>query len=316
MKHIFIVNPVAGKTDVSELIRKYVESRTDIECIAFNTEYAGHETELTKRFADIFDDETIRIYACGGSGTLCKIINGIEDFRKIEVGCFPAGMTNDFLKSFEGGVEAFKNLDALVAGRTIPVDIFDCGITRGVNSFSYGFETSVAAGVNRLSYIAFLGEQIPYKLSIMANLFHQRLKEYSISINGRDYSGIYTVVTAMNGVCYGGDIFPIQNGKVNDGLLDFVLYKSISLPKFSRDFKNYRFGSLEKLGDQIVSGTARELVVQQKSKKPRIMVDGEVFSVPNDAPITVKMIPAALKFVVPKGTQLLRGKLGGVTIAD
>lgn len=316
MKHIFIVNPVAGKTDISRLIRKYVESRTDIECLAFNTEYAGHETELTRRFADIFDDEVIRIYACGGSGTLCKIINGISDFKKIEIGCYPAGMTNDFLKSFEGGGETFKDLDALIGGRTIPVDVFDCGITRGINSFSYGFETSVAAGVNRMAPIASLNQNLPYKLSIMGNLLHQRLKDYSLSIDGKDYSGNYTVVTAMNGVCYGGSVFPIQNGKINDGLLDFVLYRSISLHKFAGDFKNYSFGSLEKLGKQVTSGTAKELVVKQKTKKPRIMVDGEVFNVPNDAPVTVRVIPAALKFVVPKGTQLLRGKLGGVTFAD
>ena len=187
MKHIFIVNPVAGKADVSRLIRKYAESRSDIECIAFNTEYAGHETELIKRFADIFDDEVIRIYACGGSGTLCRIISGIDDFKKIEVGCYPAGMTNDFLKCFEGGVEAFSNLDALVNGRTMPVDIFDCDVIKGINSFCYGYEASVADGVNKLSALGFLGKAISYKLSIVINLIRPLLKDYTITIDGKLY---------------------------------------------------------------------------------------------------------------------------------
>ena len=120
----------------------------------------------------------------------------------------------------------------------------------------------------------------------------------------------------MNGVCYGNNIFPVQDGKINDGVLDFILYKSISRLKFSGQFNEYSIGNLEKLGDLITKCEAKEITLTQKSKKSHIMVDGEVVEVPKNSTVSVKVLPAALKFIVPKNVHPLRGKLGGVSIAD
>ena len=82
MKHIFIINPRAGKEkeNISVRVRSYIASRPDLGALVFNTEYVGHETVLVGRLCHIFEDETIRLYICGGSGTLCRAISGIPHF--------------------------------------------------------------------------------------------------------------------------------------------------------------------------------------------------------------------------------------------
>ena len=59
----------------------------------------------------------MRIYACGGDGTLNEVVNGAAGFDNAAVTCVPKGTGNDFLKLFGPRFrELFYDLEAL-AGR-------------------------------------------------------------------------------------------------------------------------------------------------------------------------------------------------------
>ena len=62
MKHIFIINPRAGKEkeNISVRVRSFIATRPDLEALVFTTEYSGHETILVGRLCHIFEDETLR----------------------------------------------------------------------------------------------------------------------------------------------------------------------------------------------------------------------------------------------------------------
>ena len=128
MRHIFIINPAAGLIDKTEQIRSELAKRDDIESIVFNTEEALHETKLMKEMLDIFDDEPVRICICGGSGTLSNAIDAveIEDMEHVEIGFYPCGLTNDFLKNFGDHGRDFDNLNAIIDGKTKYVDFMRC----------------------------------------------------------------------------------------------------------------------------------------------------------------------------------------------
>ena len=69
MKHIFIINPTAGKTDSRQKIYDMAESLRqkhglDVQCIL--TKKQGHATELAKKLCET--GEALRFYACGGDG--------------------------------------------------------------------------------------------------------------------------------------------------------------------------------------------------------------------------------------------------------
>lgn len=75
MLHIFIINSFAGKGGFSEYIRTELEKKKNIEYLIFNSEYPGHEGALAAQLYELFENETIRFYACGGSGTFRNIMN-------------------------------------------------------------------------------------------------------------------------------------------------------------------------------------------------------------------------------------------------
>ena len=78
MKHLFIVNPAAGKTDRTGTVNAAVASafvgRSD-EYEVVVSRAPGHCTKLARAACET--GEELRIYACGGDGTLNEIVNGI-----------------------------------------------------------------------------------------------------------------------------------------------------------------------------------------------------------------------------------------------
>ena len=78
MKHIFIINPTAGKYDSRQRIYEMADHlRTahglDVQCIL--TKKQGHATEIARKLCQT--GEPLRFYACGGDGTVNEVANGI-----------------------------------------------------------------------------------------------------------------------------------------------------------------------------------------------------------------------------------------------
>ncbi len=306
MKHVFIVNPKAGREDMSASIREYTESRDDLESLVFTSEYAGHETELAQRFCDIFDDEPLRLYACGGSGTLCRMLSGIPDLSRVEVAFFPCGATNDFLKCFKGESYAFANLRKIIEGKPILMDVLDFGMGKALNSISSGFEAKVAGTVNDFPWLSFLGRTVPYSFSIVSNFFRNMSQNYSIEIDGNTYDGKYGVVTAMNGPVYAGHVSPIPVNCPNDGMFKVILVDIHSRTHFLKFYSAYAHGRLDDIGHDALVLDAKKITVKVSSNQHHyFMADGEIFdpSVCNNQ-YTMRILPSALKFVIPDGVTL------------
>ena len=101
MVHIFIVNPYAGQKTFADDLRSKLEGMKGLNYFVFNTRYAGYEKEVIKKIQHIFEDEKLRFYCCGGSGTMRNMLNGFDNLENVEIAFFPCGLTNDFLKMFK-----------------------------------------------------------------------------------------------------------------------------------------------------------------------------------------------------------------------
>ena len=96
MKHIFIINPTAGKSDSRQRIYDMADSlRTrhdlDVQCIL--TKRQGHATELAKKLCQ--SGEELRFYACGGDGTGNEGANGIIGVDHAAMSVTPIGPGNE-----------------------------------------------------------------------------------------------------------------------------------------------------------------------------------------------------------------------------
>ena len=95
MKHLFIVNPTAGGKDRTEEVRAKVED-------VFGNLDANYEIYVTKCAMDapgkIRQDaamnDCLRVYACGGDGTLNFFVNAIGDVFAMDSQKQLAGLLN------------------------------------------------------------------------------------------------------------------------------------------------------------------------------------------------------------------------------
>ena len=86
MKHIFIINPAAGKYDRTEEFSGKIAAA----CASRGLDYEVHVSEkpgdcraTARRAAE--SGEEVRLYACGGDGTLNEVVNGAAGFAAVPV---------------------------------------------------------------------------------------------------------------------------------------------------------------------------------------------------------------------------------------
>ena len=105
MKHLFIINPAAGghnRTDeYSRIIHRICRARKLDYTILVSTA-PGEAVRISRKAAQLAAEtgEELRVYGCGGDGTLNEIVNGTLGFDNVAVTVFSGGSGNDFVKIF------------------------------------------------------------------------------------------------------------------------------------------------------------------------------------------------------------------------
>ena len=298
MRHVFIINPAAGRHDktgeIVAAIEKVCKSRL-LEYDIYITSHAGHASEIVRKTAENLHG-SVRFYACGGDGTLNEVVCGAAESGGIcEFTSYPVGTGNDYVKMFPGGKQAFLNLENLVSGKAMPVDYIhsDCGCA--INVLSIGMDAQVAM---RKDKYRFLGTGIlPYALAAAESVIKGIGREYYVSIGGECYGGSYSMIFVGNGKYYGGGFCPVPQAKIDDGLLDVLLVKTISKAKAAAVVNKYKQGKIDELRDYIIELKAKNGVVFSRDGKDMcINLDGEIIS---SARIAFRVIEKSLLFARP-----------------
>ena len=106
MLQIFIINSFSGDETTTIGIREELEKIKDMEYLVFNSEYPGHEGEMARQMCNLFPEEKIRFYACGGTGTFRNILKGVpeEDLGRVEIAEAAYGLTKSGKNSKTFGI--------------------------------------------------------------------------------------------------------------------------------------------------------------------------------------------------------------------
>ncbi len=303
MRHIFLVNPISGNVDRSEEIRSEVEqlSRSlDFEYLFFIVEYEGHERIITEKICDTFRGEPIRLYSCGGSGTLQRILDALKPYKNVELACYPCGFTNDLLKCFKDP-ESFYSLKNIIEGTPIELDLAEMDGIRFCNALSIGMTARIIGDIDSYGIFTKFNRNFPYWFSSIVDVLTKHAMEYSIDIDGVDYSGKYLLVSAFNGCVYGGNISPAKNARPDDGYLDFVLFKRVRNFEAAMCTKAFCAGDTEKLGDRMILVRGRKMKIMQKNGLDMTCnIDGEFYKTAGTREISVKH--NGLRLIVPRDT--------------
>ncbi len=298
---MFIINPVAGKKpDVNRLQSEITSLMSD----------SGQNWEIyiTKAPMDACEkirteaaksSDPLRVYACGGDGTLNEAVNGAVGFPHVSVTHYPTGTGNDFLRTFgPGDFKLFKSLNLLLNGRTLPLDLIECNGRYSINICSVGIDARIGADVHKYSSLPLVSGMGGYILSLIINLFKGVNRKLKLSYEGREHSGCYALICACNGRYYGGGFNPVPDAVPDDGIIDFLIVKNVSRLKFLKLVGNYAKGKYRQLSDNIAYYGGPELKIE--SDRPlRINIDGEI-EVSNK--LYFKKSPDCINFIFPQNS--------------
>jgi YegS/Rv2252/BmrU family lipid kinase len=313
MKHLFIVNPVAGKGKGHEvLVAKILEVATALnkDVQVYVTKGVNDGYFHVKDFLDgLSEASDVGIYSCGGDGTLNEVVNGVVNFRKtrnVSVGFVPTGTGNDFIRNFDN--VDFANLEDQIRGNTLKVDLIkfqyhegkDLAVRYCINMFNIGFECDVVYNTSIIKKKTFFHGSLAYLAGILVTLIKKKGANLDIEFDdGTRHEGKLLSASIGNGCYCGGGIKGAPKAKVNDGLIDVTMVEDIHRRTFVSLFPKYSKGThLELSGIEkiLTYKQCKNLIVRPKGERLRLCIDGEISET---GPIEFSVDPLALDFIIP-----------------
>ena len=303
MTHIFIVNPNAGNKTFADDIRRKLSDIKGLNYFVFNTRYAGNEIEIIKDIQKIFENEKLRFYCCGGSGTMRNMLNGFDNLDEAEVAFFPCGLTNDFLKVFGKEQERFHNITELIYGDVVDIDYIKSNHGVMLNTFSVGYDSTCVHKYDEYRGLKIFGDNIPYTLSVIYSLFLSKSNQYEIEIDGRYYEGEISEIIFSNGMSFGGNMALFPGANITDGKGTFRMFFSKSGFNAIPYFKAMQEGNFKILDESSVYGNFEKIRIRRKDRMPFVMnQDGELSKEFDEW--EAEVVHKGLHFVVPKGVRV------------
>ena len=179
---------MAGGHDSSdEIADALVNIQADIEL--YRTRGIRDATRHVAERLRQADSEPLRFYACGGDGTLNEVVSGVmaasdgeQRVRNVEVACYPCGSGDDFVRYWQGA--DFRDIEALVTGTAVPVDVMQLGDRYCVNTLNFGFEAAVCHTMARVRRVPLIGGAMAYTTGIVASLATGRHNRCRVTVDG------------------------------------------------------------------------------------------------------------------------------------
>ena len=304
MRHIFIINPAAGKGKLQEDIEKSIHSELKTKDFDYEVYFSKSKDDIksfiTNKCKDNIESD---FYGCGGDGTLHDVVNTCVGLDNVYAGVIPCGSGNDFVKNFDNH-EFFYNIDAQINGEAVNLDLIKVDDDYAVSVCNIGFDADAAFSMHKFKKIPFITGSGCYIMSVIYNLFKKLGKELEVIIDSDEIlKGSFLLGVVANGHSYGGGYKCAPLAKINDGIMDLCFVSNISRLKILSVLGSYKEGTHltnEKLKDIITYKKCKN--IKLKSQEPiNICIDGENF-IHNE--IELKVVKDALRFWMPKGVQV------------
>lgn len=301
MLHAFLINPRAGKPGAAKKAAQIIEAACRTLGLSYAltfTESPGDAVRITRHYAQ--SGEAVRLYACGGDGTLNQIVQVAAGQENLAVTNIPLGTGNDFLKLFgQDYKKSFWDLHALTEGPQAAMDLIDCNGTLGLDIVCAGIDARVAADVDRYKALPLVGGMGAYALSLAANVMLKPLAQpMTVELDGQTWEEPITLVCVCNGRYYGGGFMPSPDALPDDGELEFILVPGVRKRDFLGLVGKYAKGRAAELTGvaHIYKGPGP---VTLRAQTPITAVaDGEVLS---DELLTIGLSDKKLNFFWPVG---------------
>jgi len=263
---------------------------------------AGYETHLLRSaslaaldagIADMTEDAVV---VAGGDGSVNLVANAlIRHGKDVPLGIIPAGTANDFANFLKMPRDAKAAAEAIAGGRTVSADL---GLANGryfVNVCGAGLLVNVSQKVDTQFKDA-LGK-LAYYLKGIGQLPSFVPIPLRITTKERTYEDDFFMFILLNGGGAGGFDRLSATAKIDDGKLDFIGFKAMSMIDIAAIFLKVLTGDY--LDDRRVVFLREEEFLIEQLGGDRIDTDTDGENGP-DMPLRVTCKKDAIKIFVPE----------------
>lgn len=297
MKHVFIINPIAGIVSQKDfIISELNEFKNDYDIEYHVTTHEKEAIGFIKKYLENYAGE-VRFYACGGDGTLNETVNATFGRENASVSVYPCGSGNDFVKSI-GGAEKYLNIKSLLNAENQKIDLLCVNGVYCVNVCNVGFDANVCKIANDVKGKS----DNPYKTGLIRAVFKGALRNKVTVVADNEVlneNGKLLLCSIANGQYIGGKYKCAPYAEIDDGLIDVCLIKTMSLFKFISLVPSYERG--EHIGHKRTVGkvlhrTAKTVTLSAAKDFP-VCIDGEIAYGKN---FKIEILKNALSFGIVK----------------
>ena len=286
--YLLLVNPSAGGGRVGEIL-----PRATAAMDAAGLEY---RTVMTTGLEHGCDEAT----AAAADGMIPVVISGDGLIGQIggalagtgaTMGVIPGGRGNDFARVLGIPDDPAGAVAALAGGASREIDVGEVNGRRFLCIASCGFDSDA----NRIANEArFIRGQLVYAYAALRALIAWKPATFTITLDGRRRDLVGYSVAAANSRAYGGGMFIAPDAELDDGLLDVVTTAKVGKLRFLVNLPKVFSGKHVENPEVSVSRAAEVLI--EADRPFAVYADGEHLA---DLPATVRVLPRALRVIVP-----------------
>lgn len=315
MKYVFIINPNSGRKNARERFQQQIISTAQKLGLDYELYFTKGPKDCGRYARELCmkraaEGEKIRIYGCGGDGTVNELVNGVFGFENVEIGVIPMGTGNDYIRNY-GSVNDFLNLESQMKGKSRMSDLikyraeYEGKITEGycANMFNIGFDCNVVDMTDTVKNWPLIRGPLAYLISVAIILIKKKGANLRIEFeDGRVEDGPILLTSVANGCYCGGGVKGAPHCKLDDGLMDVTVIENVTRRFFISMFPSYKKG-LHLTKKKIIE---RNLIKYTKEKTLTITANGESLRLCTDGEITTQkrvefsMVKDAVRFIVPE----------------
>lgn len=286
---VFILNPISGtgkQKHIQSLIQQHLDlNKFDFEI--FETEYAGHARELSRK--NVADGKQI-IIAIGGDGTINESFQPIVG-SKSTFGIIPCGSGNGLARHLNIPMDLKLAIQLINKLNTKTIDTATINDHAFVNIAGVGYDAYVAKKFDEGKFRGLFS----YLGIILRNYIGYKEKKYLIRTEDQEYSQFAFAISFANSDQFGNNAFIAPQAIIDDGMLEICVVKKIPFYKLSyftilvlrrkiQQSKYYR------------SFKASNLTIKS-DQNLLVNIDGEAVEMGKE--IELKTFPKSLNIIVP-----------------
>lgn len=221
---LFVVNPISGDLDKSDLIEAVEEFATtnhfDLE--VYETTGKHDQRGIQKLYNQYLPE---RIIVAGGDGTIKMVAEAMEQYDVI-IGILPAGSANGLSVDLNLPTTIEENLKIAFLHHNIEMDMICINGRKSIHLSDIGVNANLVKNYEESNLRGFWG----YALQA-----YSALKESeepfvaTISANNETVEHTARMIVIANSQKYGTGVIINPNGAMNDGKFELVILKSLDL---------------------------------------------------------------------------------------